>query len=99
MPRPKGSPNIRSKTVGEICKTLNFNPIQELINLRNSTHIVIDKDGNSFEVGISPELKEKICNDLLPYIYPRLTSTQISGPDGGPLTIQIIKFKESDEKD
>ena len=66
MPRAKGTPNYNSLTVGEICKRLKFNPIQDLIRLRSHEDA-------------SLELQAKITNDLLPYIYPKLTAVQVSG--------------------
>ena len=74
--RPKGSISRKSKTAAEICSELKFDPIKELIKLRNNSET-------------SPELKEKICSTLLPYLYPRLTAVTVSGDQDNPLTIKI----------
>ena len=71
-----GRKNIQNTTVREICIKFGFDPIEELIKLRKS------KD-------ISIELQAKIANDLLPYIYPKLSSVQVSGPDGGPVELTV----------
>jgi hypothetical protein len=93
--RPKGSLSRRNRTVFEICSELKFDPSRELIKLRNETNTVIDKDGNPHEVGVSHELKEKIYNDLLPYIYPKLSALQVSTDPDRPLIINIVQFKGS----
>jgi hypothetical protein len=97
MPRPKGSPNIKSLTVSELCKKYKFNPVKELIELKNSEYTIVDKEGIPHVVGVSPELKAKISTDLLPYIYPKLLHTTVAGDPYQPLTIQIVKFSESED--
>jgi hypothetical protein len=87
--RPKGSISRKSKSVAELCSELKFDPIRELIRLRNTIKTVIDKNGNPQKIGISHELEAKIYSDLLPYIYPRLTATQLSGDKENPLSFGL----------
>ena len=90
MARTPGSISRRSLTVGELCKKLKFNPVQELLELKNKTFVSVDKEGNQVVVvGIEPSLYAKICLDLMPYIYPKLSSVQVTGNDGGPVGLNV----------
>jgi hypothetical protein len=77
--RPKGSSTRKHLTVGELCKKLKFDPVNELITLKDQLFTRIDKDGNQVEIGCSPELKAKIMVDLLPYIHPKLSTVEVKG--------------------
>lgn len=33
-----------------------------------------------------------IAKDAAPYVHPKLANVQHSGPDGGPLVVEIVKF-------
>jgi hypothetical protein len=76
MARTKGSINYKMLTMEQLCRKLNYNPLEDLIEIRS------DPD-------CPRELRAKIATDLLPYQYAKLSSIQLSGTNGGPIEHEI----------
>lgn len=38
------------------------------------------------------------AKESAPYLHPRVSSVEVGGPGGGPITVQILKFTPDDEK-
>lgn len=37
------------------------------------------------------------AKEAAPYVAPKLAAVEASGPDGGPLTVQILSFAEAED--
>lgn len=86
MPRPKGSPNVRSKTFGEVLNSKKRNLLHDYLALLEHPDCDI-------------QLQEKIISTCFPYVYPKLTAAQISFDQDGPLTINIVRFADAKSHD
>jgi hypothetical protein len=78
LPRTKGAVGHRSLTVARLCEKLGFDIPSVLIGLTREKRIVLDKTtGEPIEISPDPELIRKVCADLMPYVYPKLSSIEI----------------------
>jgi hypothetical protein len=55
---------------------------------------ILDKYGDPLDklAAASQAGDLKASAALLPYIYPALKAVEVSGPDGGALTVQVLKI-------
>ena len=75
--RPKGSRNKRTEDIEQMLERLGCNPLEVLAMIA-----INDKDGLGEEQDISIALRQKAASDLMPYIAPKLRSSQVevTGP-------------------
>jgi len=83
--RPKGAYSRRSAHVRALLdREFGWEPVRELAQL------CMESDDKKF--------RAQIAKDLLPYCYPKLASTEVTGEDGGALTVSIV-LDPHDESD
>jgi hypothetical protein len=75
--RRKGVPNRASKAAAERLAELYCDPLAALSSIAGDEKTPL-------------ELRVKVYCELLPYIHPRLRSTEHSGPDSEPITIKRL---------
>ena len=75
--RPKGSRNKRTEDIEEMLERLGCNPLEVLAMIA-----INDKDSLGEEKNIPIALRQKAASDLMPYIAPKLRSSQVevTGP-------------------
>jgi hypothetical protein len=83
--RPKGSIGTRSAHVRALLdREFGLEPARELAKL------CMESD--------DPKFRAQCARDLLPYCYPKLASTEVTGADGGALSVSIV-LEPHDEPD
>ena len=70
--RPKGSRNRRTEVIEDMLERLGCNPLEVLAMIATN-----DKDGLGEEKNIAIALRQKAASDLMPYIAPKLRSSQV----------------------
>ncbi len=84
--RAAGIPNLHAKPgasnkelrehVAEVCRARGYDPVSAMCLLGRNRKL-------------DPELRFKIAAEVAPYLYPRVKSIEISGPDGGPMAMAV----------
>ncbi len=83
--RPRGTPNKASAKREAEIEASGLTPLAFMLaTLR-------DKDA-------SMEDRRWAAQYAAPYCHPRLAQTQFKGPDGGAITVQIVRFTDIEEK-
>jgi hypothetical protein len=44
---------------------------------------------------IDYDRRDKAARDAAPYVHPRLASTELSGKDGNPFVIELVRYAKS----
>ena len=70
--RPRGSRNKRTEDIEEMLERLGCNPLEVLAMIA-----INDKGGLGEEKDIAIALRQKAASDLMPYIAPKLRSSQV----------------------
>jgi hypothetical protein len=73
--RLKGQPNKRTVYARQILEEHGADPVEMLAKA------MIDEDGVPLDVRID------CAKALLPYVYPKLSAVELSGPDGDPIKV------------
>ena len=97
--RKEGTPNKRTLEAREIAEKLGVNPLEiclmfaagdwEGLGYPSADVTKVLKDGGTINVDtIPPELRQKSAKDVLGYLFPQLKAIELTGKDGGPLSIE-----------
>jgi hypothetical protein len=91
-PRYAGRRKRTAAQARALADQLGVDPLEYLLNLLTMSvleEIQIDADGNEklVKVPVSHEMKIEICKTLANFFYPRLTATQVTGKDEGPIAV------------
>ena len=82
--RPKGSRNKASARREAEIEASGLTPLQHMLNiLRDET--------------ASKQDRMWAAEKAAPYVHPRLAQQQFKGPDGGAITVQIVRFTDIEE--
>lgn len=82
--RQKGTPNKASAAkVAEIAKT-GETPLDYMLRVMRDA--LADNDR-----------RDKMAAAAAPYVHPKLAAVEHSGPDGGALKVEVIRFTDADD--
>lgn len=81
--RPKGSKSKKTQQIAAAAVAAGESPLEYLLRTM--------RDPTQDE---ARRLDAAKC--AAPYIHPRLAATEIKGPDGGPLVVELIRFAADD---
>lgn len=79
----------------DLAQQLGVDPLEYMLNLLTKDvveEVEIDADGKErrIKVPIGHELKIDICKTLANFFYPRLSATQVTGRDDGPVAVATL---------
>lgn len=77
--RNKVGVNLRA--VAEVLDEYGMNPAEEVIRLIR-------------EDRLDDEMKARLMMEMLEYVQPKLQRTELTGKDGGALTVEILRFAD-----
>lgn len=80
--RQPGTPNKRTVEAAEKLAALGLCPLEGMAAL------ALDQTN-------SPELRGRMMAELAQYLYPKRKASEVSGPDGGAVTIQAAELDVS----
>jgi hypothetical protein len=84
--RPKGSPNRRtSRTIDEIRTTYDILPLDHMLNILNDEQEPAER-------------RDRMAMAAAPYVHSRLTATEITGAERGPVKYSVDLKKLSNEQ-
>lgn len=78
----KKSAKINLKAVAEVLQSYDLDPTEEVIKLIQAGKL-------------EPDLCARLYMDLLEYVQPKLARTELTGKDGGALTVEIMRFSDA----
>ena len=84
MARPKGSKNQPKRALLALLqeKYPNYHPVLEMAKIAN------DPESD-------PAVRFNAHKEVAQYVEPKRKAVEVSGEDGGPLTVEIVKFAGS----
>ena len=83
--RPRGTPNKASAKREAEIKASGLTPLDYMLDIL--------RDENA-----STEDRKWAAQHAAPYVHPRLAQQQFKGPDGGAITVQIVRFTDVNEE-
>lgn len=94
MPSRKGSPNKAKQALLAAIKARHpeFDPVLEMVDLYMD--LTYDEDGKKRESAESLGHRKDLLKEISPYCHAKMKAMEVSGNNGEPLSIQIIKFAD-----
>jgi len=94
-PRFGGRKKRTAQQARDLAQQLGVDPLEYMLNLLTKDvveEVEIDAKGKErrIKVPIGHELKIDICKTLANFFYPRLSATQVTGRDEGPLAVATL---------
>lgn len=74
--RPRGSPNKRTVYARLVLEDLGSDPVEMLARTMAD------------EANVPLDVRVECAKALLPYVYPKLSAVEVSGPDGDPVKVE-----------
>lgn len=90
--RPKNSSTKRSERSMELAEEMGVDPVAMLLSIAEWAY-------KEWQLEQTKENADKVrdyAKEAAPYVAPKLTSVEAGGPNGGPLSVQVISFAEAD---
>lgn len=81
--RPKGAATKRSREIADSESRKGVTPLEVMLKAMREHY-----DKNDFDAAAS------IAKDAAPYMHPKLASTQHSGPNGGPIPVNVSQLTD-----
>ena len=90
---PKNPPSATARKYDTI-------PLGPSARREMSVRRILDKYGDPLDklAAASQAGDLKASAALLPYVYPALKAVELTGPEGGALTVQVVKVGAADTK-
>lgn len=77
--RQKGSRNKATAAKAEAIAASGLTPLDWMLSVLRDPTIDYDR-------------RDKAARDAAPYVHPRLASTELSGKDGNPFVIELVRY-------
>ena len=82
--RKKGSTTKKTRKVADRAAETGLTPLEVMLEA-----MMFLRDNGQLREAAS------VAKDAAPYIHPRLSATEVTGKDGGALTVQILRFSDA----
>lgn len=79
--RKRGSANVKTSEIARRAAAEGITPLEYMLNVL--------RDDSA-----EPNLRFEAAKAAAPYMHPRLAAIEHTGKDGGPLTVEIVRFTD-----
>jgi hypothetical protein len=80
--RKKGALTERTRKIAENATASGESPLEYMLRVMR-------------DPAADESMRADMAKSAAPYVHPRLASTQLTGGDGGPLTVEIVKLADA----
>lgn len=83
--RPKGSANVRTREIADRAAREGITPLEVMLAAMRHAYDMAAQSGDAEKLELLSVAAEH-AKSAAPYIHPRLSSVEVSGPNGGPVS-------------
>lgn len=89
--KKKGSQSRRSEEAMLLAEEKGVDPVEMLLDLTKWAYEQFQQSRTKDNA----DMVKDYAKECAPYVRPKLSSIEASGPDGGPIIVETIRFSET----
>lgn len=89
--KPKGASTKRAEASMALAEAKGVDPVEMLLDLTKWAY----EQFNETKTRENADMVRDYAKEAAPYVRPKLSAVEASGPDGGALVVEIVRFSDT----